>query len=188
MDAALEVIGILIACAVPIATSALVGVWAGRASERFFASLTAASGGPIPRRTGLRFGLGMDDLAIDSFDYIPGMTAVFRPHADPAVERLRRHAAVGTALYYAQFLIGLVEAYVVAALLGVGPSIPLLVAFMAWGAFQYLAFRHHLWASRPEVRDYQSLAMHAYAIAGLVMVVTLAAAFGLVGVILLIHG
>jgi hypothetical protein len=182
----IEVLGILLASAGPVVLTAWIAVRAGRANAKFFDALVGARG-PLPR-TQAWSRLGIRHDVIGTFDYGPGLSALRRPCGDPGLDELREGARRWTYGYYCQLLVAMVSGAVISWALRVSPEVPLFLAFLSWALLQYLPAGHVLWASRPDAREDMTLGMHAYALLGLVMAVTFSAAFGLVAILVLIHG
>ena len=156
--------------------------------ERFFTALVGTRGSLARQRPILRMGLGLDDISYSSWDVWPGLAALGRQLDDPMLDALRRTARAWAIVFGLQFFGGIALASYLSALVGVNPTIPTTTAFLGWGATQYVVFRHALWASRPEIREFQELGARLYLVTAEVILVALGIAAALVFVALQLRG
>jgi hypothetical protein len=155
-------VDVVIAAAVPALISVVAGAWAWRRLDRYFRKFVAARGPVARARPWFRFGMGLDDLAVGTWDAIPAWRVVTQDTGDPELERDRRRARSAAVLFLSQLPGSFVEGAVLVAVLRSDPVVMAIVAFASW-VLASLPIQYRMsWLSRPELREFQLLGLRAY--------------------------
>lgn len=162
--------------------------WCAGRQRTYFEAVVATRGGPARHTPPFKIGLGLDELSVGTWDYFPALGALRAREVDPDLDDLRRSARVATVAFLAQLPAGLVEVVAAAFVLRVMPIAPALVAFLAWGALQSVAFRYALAFGRPEIEELRAGWGRGLSLVGVVVVALLVLYFGLVALALFVRG
>lgn len=176
------------AIVVPLITTVAVARASGKRIEHFFTALGGTNGRLARQHPILRMGLGLDDMSYSSWDILPGLAALGKPLDKPELDASRRTARRWAIAFAIQFFAGIAFAICISRIVGVNPMIPAMTAFLGWTFSQYVVFRHAMWASRPELREYQELETRLYVVTGEVIFVLLGIVAAIVFVILELRG
>jgi hypothetical protein len=171
----------VLAVALPALITILAGGWLWSSLRRYFPKLLAAHGPVAKEKPWIRFGLGLDDTVVGTWDLIPAWRSVSRDTGDPSLEPARGRARLATLLFVAQLPGVLIEALAIAGVLGSESATPMLVGLASWFVASIPAQVEAIWLSRPEIRDVQMFGFRAYGavlavVAGLLLIVGLVVA------------
>ena len=184
MDALLA----LLATVPAIAATFLVARWCARRQRAYFAAVVSTRGNASRQPSPVKFGLGLDEVSVGTWDFFPALRALWAKEPDPDLDGLRRSARAATVSYLVQWPASLIEALAVALLLRVMPLVPVVAAFLAWALLQSVAFRYALAYSRPEIEELRTGWGSGIGVVASVVGMLLAVSFGLVAVGLLVRG
>jgi hypothetical protein len=178
----------LLAAIPAILVTAVIARWCASEQRSYFGAIIATRERPARQTSPVKLGLGLDEMSVATWDFLPAMRALRAKESDPDLDRRRRSASVATMAYLGQLPASLVEVAAAALVLRVMPIAPALVAFLAWGLMQSVAFRYALAFSRPDVEELRSEWGSGLGLVAVVVGVLLVVCFGLVALGLLVRG